>query len=99
MTLTEIPTMKFPRESVEPLAVRPAAAFAMLGVGHSRGYELINSGELESYLDGSARKILVASIKAYIERRLAEAKKKRAPRTAKQKAAAATEATGTTATT
>jgi hypothetical protein len=43
----------------------------MLGCGHSRGYELLRSGELESFLDGASRKIVVESIKAYIARGMA----------------------------
>jgi hypothetical protein len=44
----------------------------MLGnCGTERLWELINSGELESYLDGRARRITVASIKAHIARKLA----------------------------
>jgi hypothetical protein len=42
----------------------------MLSSGLTRVYELINTGELESYLDGRSRKITVASIKRYIARRL-----------------------------
>ena len=37
-------------------------------------YELINAGELKSYTDGVARKITVRSMRARIERKLAEAK-------------------------
>jgi excisionase family DNA binding protein len=43
----------------------------MLGIGNTRGYELIAAGELESYRDGRSRKITVASIKRYVERQLA----------------------------
>jgi hypothetical protein len=32
-------------------------------------YALIKSGELESYVDGRSRKVLAASIRAYIDRR------------------------------
>jgi hypothetical protein len=42
----------------------------MLACGNTRGYELIAAGELESFRDGRFRKITVASIKAYIARRL-----------------------------
>jgi excisionase family DNA binding protein len=42
----------------------------MLDVGNTRFYELIAAGELESYKDGKSRKITVASIKAYIARRI-----------------------------
>jgi hypothetical protein len=45
---------------------------AALKNGRAKTYELINSGELESYLDGSSRKVLWSSIHAYIRRRLAD---------------------------
>jgi len=54
----------------EPLAVSPNKAFDMLDVGVTKGYELINSGELESFTIGRSRKITMASIKALIARRL-----------------------------
>ncbi len=59
--------------SVQPLLVRPRVAWLMLGCGNTHGYELLNSGELESFLDGKSRKIVVASIHSYIARRLAGA--------------------------
>jgi hypothetical protein len=45
----------------------------MLDCGVTRLYELLNSNELESYLDGRSRKIVLASIHALIARRLAAA--------------------------
>jgi hypothetical protein len=42
----------------------------MLNIGLTRCYELINSGELESFKDGKSRKITVSSIKAFVDRRL-----------------------------
>jgi excisionase family DNA binding protein len=43
-------------------------------------YELIRTGELTSYLDGRRRLITTASIKSYVENKLAESKEfKRAP--------------------
>ena len=44
----------------------------MLDCGRTRLYELINAKELESYLDGKARKITVASIYARVRRKLQE---------------------------
>jgi excisionase family DNA binding protein len=55
-----------------PLVVRPRAAWRLLDCGNSFGYRLIAAAELESYRDGRARKITVASIHNYIKRRLAE---------------------------
>jgi hypothetical protein len=45
--------------AVEPLLVRPREAWRMLGCGNTRGYELLHAGELDSLLDGRARKIVV----------------------------------------
>jgi hypothetical protein len=45
----------------------------LLGCGNTHGYRLLNAGEFESFLDGRARKITVASIHAYIARQLAAA--------------------------
>lgn len=55
----------------EPLVVKPDVAWKLLACGRTRGYELLAAGELESFKDGRSRKITVASIKLYIERRLA----------------------------
>jgi hypothetical protein len=60
-------------QKVEPLLVRPRVAWQILGCGNTRGYELLNAGELVSFLDGRARKILVSSINDFIERKLAAA--------------------------
>jgi hypothetical protein len=58
----------------EPLVVRPRDAWRMLGCGNTRGYALLAAGELETFLDGRARKITVASIHSYIARKLAAAR-------------------------
>jgi hypothetical protein len=57
--------------AVEPVLVRPRDAWRMLGCGNTRGYALLNAGELVSFLDGRARKITVESIHGYITRKLA----------------------------
>ena len=51
---------------------------AALKIGRAKTYELINSGQLQSYVEGVSRKILWSSIHDYIERRLAEEAKRRA---------------------
>jgi excisionase family DNA binding protein len=56
---------------IEPLVVRPRVAWRLLDCGNAYGYRLIADGELESYRDGRARKITVASIRRYIKRQLA----------------------------
>jgi excisionase family DNA binding protein len=43
----------------------------IIGVGPTRGYELVNSGEIKSYRDGKSRKLVFASLKAYVERQIA----------------------------
>jgi hypothetical protein len=55
------------------LVVKPKTAWKMLACSNTRGYELLAAGEITSFLDGRSRKIPVASIRDYIERRLAGA--------------------------
>lgn len=64
--------------NVEPLVVSPLQAKFMLGCGTTRLYEMLNCGDLESYMDGASRRITVASIRAYIERQLAASQPPRA---------------------
>lgn len=52
-------------------------AMIALKIGRAKIYELLNSGELESYREGGSRKILWRSIEAYVVRRLAEEAKRR----------------------
>jgi hypothetical protein len=59
------------------LVVKPRVAWRMLSCSNTRGYELLAAGELDSFRDGRARKITVASIHRYIARRLAESTGKR----------------------
>ena len=51
----------------EPLAISPKQAFASIGVGTTKGYELIGSGDLEAIKIGRATRITVASIKRLVE--------------------------------
>lgn len=59
---------------MKPLAVPPKTGFEMLGVGTTKGYELISAKELETFKVGAATRITVASIEAFVERQLAAAK-------------------------
>jgi hypothetical protein len=59
--------------SIAPLLVSPRDAWRMLGCGNTRGYELLDTGELVSFLDGRSRKITVESIHQYIARKVAAA--------------------------
>lgn len=52
------------------IAVSPKKGAAMLDLGLTRFYELMNAGEIESYRDGKSRKILIASLRSYVNRRL-----------------------------
>jgi len=61
----------------EPLVVSPRRARLMLDCGNTHLYELIGTLELESFKTGKSRKIVVASIEAYIARRI-EASRSRA---------------------
>jgi len=56
---------------MDPIAVPPHTAFAAINVGVTKGYELINSGELEAFKIGRATRITTESIRAYVARRLA----------------------------
>lgn len=56
----------------EPLAVSPQRARRLLDIGNTRLYELLGTGELRSYKDGKSRRIVFASLKEYVARRLAE---------------------------
>jgi hypothetical protein len=51
---------------MEPVAVTPADAFKALGIGTTKGYELINAGKLKRIKIGRASRITVASIRALV---------------------------------
>jgi excisionase family DNA binding protein len=68
-----MPTSRF--EEIKLSDSRPIVAsvnetMSALQIGREKIYQLLNSGELESYREGSSRKILWRSIEAYVERRL-----------------------------
>jgi excisionase family DNA binding protein len=54
-----------------PLVASPNQAMRAIQVSRKKLYELINTGELESYTEGKSRRITVKSINDYVERRLA----------------------------
>jgi len=58
-------------EHFEPLAVSPKQACLLLSVGNTRLYQLIGSGELETYKEGRSTKVTMRSIRARHERQLA----------------------------
>jgi excisionase family DNA binding protein len=51
------------------LLVAPRRAEQMLGISHKKLYDLLRDGELESLRIGTARRITVASIQKFIERK------------------------------
>ncbi len=65
--------------NAEALAVAQRIAKRMLGCGTTRLYDLLNRGELQSFRDGKSRRIVVASLKAYIERQIEAEAAKPAP--------------------
>jgi hypothetical protein len=70
-----------------PMAVGPKTAGHLLDLGLTKIYDLINSGELEAYWDGTARKITTRSIRARIERLLAQAESSQPERRGRTEAA------------
>jgi excisionase family DNA binding protein len=63
----------------EQLVVSPRRAAVLLDSGVTYVYELMSAGELESYREGRHRKITVRSIRARIERKLAEPEPETSP--------------------
>ena len=61
-----------PRVTVAPIAVRVPEAAKMLGIGRSRFYELIDSGDIEIVKLGRATLVPVDGPHALIERLRAE---------------------------
>jgi hypothetical protein len=58
----------------DALWVSPKKAEAILDIGHTRLYQLINAGELETTKEGASTKITVASIHAYYQRQIEKAR-------------------------
>ena len=55
------------------LSYKPDQAAAVLGIGRSKVYELMQSGELESFKIGSSRLIPHAALERLIARKMGEA--------------------------
>jgi hypothetical protein len=60
--------------NIEPRITDVDGGCKRANMGKDRFYQLLHSGEIESYLDGRSRKVLIASIDAYIDRQIAESK-------------------------
>jgi len=55
-------------QPIEPLCVRVNDAARMIGVGRTKLYELISSGELEAIKIGKATRITMVSLHKLVER-------------------------------
>lgn len=60
-----------------PIVASVNQTMSTLKIGREKIYELLNSGELESYREGGSRKILWRSIEAYVVRRLKQEAERR----------------------
>ncbi|AKM11024.1 helix-turn-helix domain-containing protein [Croceicoccus naphthovorans] len=56
-------------QPVEPICVRVNDAARMIGIGRTKLYELISSGELETVKIGKATRITTASLQELIKQR------------------------------
>lgn len=59
---------------IEPRITDVDGGCKRANVGKDRFYQLLNSGEIQSYLDGRSRKVVLASVDAYIDRQIAESR-------------------------
>ena len=55
------------KRNFEPLAVSPKEACKLLSIGTTQLYELLSTGALESYKQGNSRRIMMRSIKVYVQ--------------------------------
>src|SRR5438105_2180653 len=62
--------------SIEDRSFTPKQTAEILGNGKTKTFELIESGELESYLDGRSRRVTGRSIVTYRNRKLAESSRR-----------------------
>jgi excisionase family DNA binding protein len=63
--------MDYGENKPQPVAVRIAVAAQMLGLGRTKIYELLATGELTSVKVGRARLVLVSSLRRFIENQIA----------------------------
>ncbi|SDJ43732.1 hypothetical protein SAMN05216338_104966 [Bradyrhizobium sp. Rc2d] len=56
----------------------PEDGMRAINAKRTKFYEILNAGELQSYMDGSRRQIVVASLVDYVRRRLDAGKSKAA---------------------
>lgn len=55
---------------MEPLAVSPKDCWTALGVGKTKGWELVARGDLQTFKVDGATRITTESIRAYVARQL-----------------------------
>ncbi|OSJ19760.1 DNA-binding protein [Bradyrhizobium canariense] len=77
MSTTPTGTFRPSLGETHPIVASVNETMATLKIGREKIYQLLNSGELESYRDGGSRKVLWRSIEGYVERRLGEEAKRR----------------------
>jgi excisionase family DNA binding protein len=68
--------MNSSESDIEPLVVSVKTGCAVLDKGVTGLYKLIAAGEIQSYRDGRSRKLVLASLKAYVARQLSSEQKK-----------------------
>lgn len=59
------------KQHIEPICVRINDAARMIGVGRTKLYELISSGELEAVKIGKATRVTTVSLNELVKRRSA----------------------------
>jgi hypothetical protein len=59
---------------IEPRVTDVNGGCKRANTGKDRFYKLLHTGEIESYLDGRSRKVVIKSIDDYIDRQIAESK-------------------------
>ena len=82
MSRSRVEAVNPPANEGRPIVASVNETMAALKIGRAKTYELINSGQLQSYVEGTSRKITWSSIHDYVERRLAEEAKRRDGRAA-----------------
>lgn len=55
--------------SEDRISVRIPEACRMIGIGRSKLYELMESGDIETIKVGASRLVLVSSLQAFVEQR------------------------------
>ena len=59
---------------IEPRVTDVNGGCQRANVGKDRFYKLLHTGEIQSYLDGGSRKVVLASVDAYIDRQIAQSR-------------------------